>query len=198
MSTLRVPYRWYYIPNIYTDKPQSCCGESSPSLSCFQSPTDTRCLDPIPLLTQTDKNQEPRRCSLSASCSPVSLCVWPRQGEQLLRISMRLSDSSPEEILLWSGPRREVWEQGVHALPDRKLLTLMLMSSPGGDVTTAVWVPAVIAADGYIHFLRVCKLWISPANVADKSVLQIPANGNAFSVPLQSLTFTLSRWNTTP
>jgi S2P endopeptidase len=24
---------------------------------------------------------------------------------------MRLSDSSPEEILLWSGPRREVWEQ---------------------------------------------------------------------------------------
>ena len=136
-----------------TDKPTACCdhppkittdagNENSQSsrLSCFSSlssahrQTAARCLDPIPLFTnshpkanpndgdgsETGKNHAPapaqtlKRCSVSNPCPADSECVGLRKGERILRITFEAGEYGRKEVLLWSGPKVEVWDQGAY------------------------------------------------------------------------------------
>lgn len=126
-----------YIISLPTDKPETCCTHSSSSSdrslpptpyvgSCFiveeaNPSVRMRCLDPVPLLTGLHNEQDDRhfehveeghRCSHRNPCKRGSICVHPRTGEQLLRIHFSGYDGDAQ-VLLWNGPRREVWEQGL-------------------------------------------------------------------------------------
>ncbi|KAH7911755.1 hypothetical protein BJ138DRAFT_1084989 [Hygrophoropsis aurantiaca] len=106
--------------NMQTLKDQShqCCARdyketSQSSFSCFlllPSPQETFCLDPIPILTENR-----HRCSTVAECGAVETCVKLHDTEQLLRISLQrnpvLPSSINDEVILWAGPKAEVWEQ---------------------------------------------------------------------------------------
>lgn len=81
------------------------------SLSCFMAntiPSRVGCLDPIPILTSTDVEE---RCASESGCKEGNLCVRPAEKEALLRLTMR-EGAQPEKVVLWSGPRREIWDEG--------------------------------------------------------------------------------------
>ena len=77
-----------------------------------------RCLDPISILNDP---KDLNRCKSATDCTsiPDSLCVRPDAKAQLLRLTVRLPPLTGagrnEEVVLWSGPRREVWEEGFRA-----------------------------------------------------------------------------------
>jgi hypothetical protein len=96
--------------------PQSCCEPephaAAPSqLFCFASSTgaEKRCLDPIPILTVRGA----RRCDSEIDCSDAS-CVRLDTSAHLLRITVVSADKI-EQVILWSGPPEEVYEQGLFA-----------------------------------------------------------------------------------
>ncbi|KZP28018.1 hypothetical protein FIBSPDRAFT_1039738 [Athelia psychrophila] len=126
---------WCVQESWWMDKAETCCSRSATNPAHALPPTpyvgscfiadDTipdarmRCLDPVPLLTgrhqeQNDRHsehaEERRRCSAVNTCGRTSVCVHPRAGEQLLRVYFRVYDGDVQ-VLLWNGPRREVWEQ---------------------------------------------------------------------------------------
>jgi S2P endopeptidase len=61
------------------------------------------------------QKQHGRRCSSSSPCAAGDECVRLREDERILRLRF-LGDGGREEVLLWSGPKVEVWEQGVFLL----------------------------------------------------------------------------------
>ncbi|KAL4080055.1 hypothetical protein V8B97DRAFT_2054053 [Scleroderma yunnanense] len=84
-----------------------------PSMSghfCFirmEGQSDQYGFDPIPILTGS-----PARCDASGGCIPSSSCMALQRGQQLVRITLLdLSHDGEEEVVLWSGPREEIWEQ---------------------------------------------------------------------------------------
>ncbi|KAF8908075.1 hypothetical protein CPB84DRAFT_1674344 [Gymnopilus junonius] len=110
-------------------KSDSCCTllntKASP-LACFESfdHSERGCLDPVPVLTRPSSNG---RCAASKDCSEESTCVIPHEEAQLLRLSVRPRlDLTEETTILWSGPRKEVWEevQVGNWLPRFRLLPL--------------------------------------------------------------------------
>ncbi|KAG5645952.1 hypothetical protein DXG03_004744 [Asterophora parasitica] len=91
----------------------ACCTTPSPGRSCFVStstPSSFRCLDPAPLLTSTHTNTT-ARCTTTADCHPGdghnAVCMRPDAKAQLLRLRV----GSTGDIILWSGPRKEVYEE---------------------------------------------------------------------------------------
>ncbi|KAH7890390.1 hypothetical protein F5I97DRAFT_1799357 [Phlebopus sp. FC_14] len=62
-------------------------------------------LDPVPILAKNTT-----RCSSNVECTSSTVCLMPRSDEQLLRITVEL-DFREEEVVLWKGPKREIWEQ---------------------------------------------------------------------------------------
>ena len=121
----------HHTPNTATQE-SSGSGRKAPStplLYCFSSlsargSSDERCLDPILVLTNLYPGVDLRiqgdtrgqaRCSLATPCRADDECVRLREDEQILRITFRDDQrgSGREEVLLWSGPRVEVLEQGV-------------------------------------------------------------------------------------
>jgi hypothetical protein len=119
---------------MFVDKPTACCDDHhhtkptqsrTPLLYCFSSlPAPThdqsydKCLDPIPLLTNPYPGMEGHnsptraRCSSSNPCGGGEECVRLREDERILRITFRDDRGGREEVVLWSGPRVEVLEQG--------------------------------------------------------------------------------------
>lgn len=67
------------------------------------------CVDPIPIMTASDDSN---RCFSAANCLGVSTCVRPDEPRRLLRLTVQQPLSSTQHVVLWSGPLREVWEQG--------------------------------------------------------------------------------------
>ncbi|THU98578.1 hypothetical protein K435DRAFT_856446 [Dendrothele bispora CBS 962.96] len=102
-------------------KDTTCCtGTSAPStsiLSCFSTldVSTKMCLDPIPILSDV---REATRCSTNNDCTrdkgETGVCVRPDDVLAFLRIRTRSSwqvSEQDDEIVLWNGPRREIWEQ---------------------------------------------------------------------------------------
>lgn len=85
---------------------------STGSYSCFVSKADETIqyeLDPVHIFTDNLA-----RCNSSTECSSSSSCVVPRRDQQLVRISVLRNDAgtSIEDIVVWKGPKEEIWEQG--------------------------------------------------------------------------------------
>jgi hypothetical protein len=118
---------------VFAVQPQTCCAPTSgpeppsTSLSCFTSVDspreDWRCVDPVPILTRPDDGTI-GRCALQSQCPDTALCVQPRRDAKLLRLTVLMpghwerqqfepSRVGLEEVILWSGLRREVYEQGL-------------------------------------------------------------------------------------
>ncbi len=104
------------------------------------------CADPVPVLTAPAPG--PRaRCTTDAACGDNARCVLPREDAELLRISV-LSDEGPERVILWRGPREEVWEEGMlvfDSLPNTQYSLARI-------VRVGIWAPR-------ISFL---PLWLPP------------------------------------
>jgi len=69
--------------------------------------SDLYSLDPVPILTGS-----PTRCNASVGCIPSSSCIALQRGQQLVRITLLNLSDGAEEVVLWNGPREEIWEQG--------------------------------------------------------------------------------------
>lgn len=105
------------------DPPKDCCDavkssetlktEEQANLSCFVEANTTHnliCANPIPILTAPGPVL---RCTTSSDCiSASSKCIMPDVSSQLLRIRVVYPEETHEDIILWKGPREEVWEQG--------------------------------------------------------------------------------------
>ncbi|KIK93106.1 hypothetical protein PAXRUDRAFT_145793 [Paxillus rubicundulus Ve08.2h10] len=79
--------------------------------SCFISKEDAAVqysMSPAPILTESAI-----RCNSSTECAPAASCVVPRSDQQLVRITVAwdYAGSSGEDIVVWKGPKREIWEQ---------------------------------------------------------------------------------------
>lgn len=88
------------------------CTSINGSYSCFVSKMDETVqyeLDPVHIFTDNFP-----RCDSSTECSFVSSCVIPRRDQQLVRISAlkNLMGTSTEVVVVWKGPKEEIWEQG--------------------------------------------------------------------------------------
>ncbi|KAF5381612.1 hypothetical protein D9615_005501 [Tricholomella constricta] len=95
------------------DGGNTCClTKKTPGLSCFVStdtPSTRGCLNPVPVLTSASKVE---RCNFTADCPGLSICVRPDETEKLLRLTVvRPFVDAKSEVILWSGPREEVWEE---------------------------------------------------------------------------------------
>ncbi|KAF9005409.1 peptidase family M50-domain-containing protein [Cyathus striatus] len=64
------------------------------------------CVDPVPILTQSTP-----RCKTNDSCSVGHVCMRPARNEQLLRLTFQRPDTEVQQSIVWSGPRKEVWEE---------------------------------------------------------------------------------------
>lgn len=96
---------------LFSVKAPACTSIDS-SYSCFVSKVDETVqyeLDPVHIFTDNLS-----RCNSSAECSSFSSCVVPRRDQQLVRISILRShgDTSVEDMVVWKGPKDEIWEQG--------------------------------------------------------------------------------------
>lgn len=64
-------------------------------------------MDPIPIFIGNVS-----RCKTSSDCTTSWSCIALRQDQQLVRITlMNALDDQQEQVVVWSGPRREIWEQ---------------------------------------------------------------------------------------
>lgn len=88
-------------------------------------------MDPLPILTRP---RTARRCDSNGDCisgQAEGVCVHPSLSSQLLRISVHeeLEEPVKETILLWTGPRIEVWQQGQRCFAEVQLggLTLYII-----------------------------------------------------------------------
>jgi hypothetical protein len=76
-----------------------------------------RCLDPVPILSPMTADKDPTRCRSQHGCTKDQMCTYPDPQEQLMRIGIQpprwqeaLVETSAR-IVLWDGPRSEVYEQ---------------------------------------------------------------------------------------
>lgn len=96
-----------------SEKPELCCEtKSTHALACFVSENSKYrgCLDPIPVLTALEGGA---RCTFDNDCGGNSTCVRPDGARKLLRLTVhRPWTDGVAEVVLWSGPLEEVWEEG--------------------------------------------------------------------------------------
>lgn len=91
----------------------SCClpGKGNETNACFHDLQDDGaplgCMNPVGLLT----NITAVRCNVDKGCAHEEACGVFDDKLGILRIRARDGLEGPERILLWSGPRKEVWEQ---------------------------------------------------------------------------------------
>lgn len=108
------------------EKPEQCCDTKSTHwLACFVS-DDSKyrgCLDPVPILTSLEGGG---RCTLNRDCSGNSTCVRPDGARKLLRLTYhRPWSDGASEVVLWSGPLEEVWEEGKLGSKSQCLIVLV-------------------------------------------------------------------------
>ncbi|KAJ7083720.1 hypothetical protein B0H15DRAFT_850488 [Mycena belliarum] len=102
---------WCVDRAVYLGNSQSCCephATFSP-LTCFvavSSSAEKGCVDAIPILTGKDE----QRCRLDLDCAADALqCVRPDESANILRLGVYANGQ--DEVVLWSGPLAEVYEQ---------------------------------------------------------------------------------------
>lgn len=94
--------------------PRECCLADEPtstSLSCFvanTTPIRIGCLNPVPVLTST---HEDVRCQSETGCKDGFACARPTEKENLLRLTVMNNGQEREEVVLWTGPRREIYDE---------------------------------------------------------------------------------------
>lgn len=101
-------------PPILGSSSKECClpDKSTTTLSCFTAnttPIQLGCLKPVPILTSTD---EKTRCASEDGCKNGLVCVRPAEKENLLRLTVRSGELEHEEVVLWTGPRGEIYDEG--------------------------------------------------------------------------------------
>lgn len=101
----------------YLDNPDLCCSKdtTSPGVSCFESVESSShrgCLNSVSILARPGHE---RRCTSSDNCLDGSICIRPDDTERLMRLTVHRDWSSGAlpEVILWSGPKEEVWEEGL-------------------------------------------------------------------------------------
>jgi len=112
------PLGWCVEQSWFAANPTQCCADpSSSDLSCFvpslqsQSHVQGHCLSPLSLYNRTSV---PPRCNPSSSskdCPAEQTCILPSPEAQLLRIKFVDMTRGREEIVIWKGPKAEVWRQ---------------------------------------------------------------------------------------
>jgi S2P endopeptidase len=99
---------------------KQCCLPDEPifaSLSCFVANTESirlGCLNPVPILTSTDDGT---RCASQTDCKVDFVCARPAEKENLLRLTARESEQESDKVVLWTGPRGEIWDGGIYCPP---------------------------------------------------------------------------------
>lgn len=158
-----------------------CCFDADNSaslLSCFvsfESKMEEHCTNPVAILSQIRN-----RCDSSTSCLESQSCIKPRRDQDILRITVNNEEAGTEDerIVLWSGPRYEVWEQvqTTHLAPRFGIIPLGL---------------PVIFAD-FFQYLKLTNLSLYLLNS-----LPLPAlDGSQLLIILLEMVFT--RWFHTP
>ncbi|KZO94428.1 hypothetical protein CALVIDRAFT_539169 [Calocera viscosa TUFC12733] len=106
---------WCIDSSEFVSSSTACCSEpSTPELACFvpmsASPSEYQghCLSPLSLFNRN--NTTPRRCDPSG-CPVQHLCIIPSPEAQLLRITFVDMERGKERVVVWKGPRSEVWRQ---------------------------------------------------------------------------------------
>lgn len=94
----------------------SCCGgfaaSNDSALTCFVSfnnpfEPSQGCIDPVAVFVSDN------RCGTAEDCGTRSACVSPHQDSRLMRLKVRPRFMNDHETLvLWSGPAREIFEEG--------------------------------------------------------------------------------------
>lgn len=83
----------------------------------------------------------------------------PDKWSQLLRLTVRpsLAGIDDERVVVWSGSRREVWEEGKTVLNFHSTQHFMGMTilSPSGELASASLDPAFVATTSPRYFLAV-------------------------------------------
>ena len=96
----------------FPEKSVSCCNSSTKEspFTCFLSVDhdDSGCIDPLPIFTRPTST----RCTSAKDCTAESICGVPDSQAQLLRLTVRQSLADDETVVVWSGSRREVWQEG--------------------------------------------------------------------------------------
>lgn len=100
-------------------------------LSCFttNSPEMRRCLDPLPILTRPADNP---RCRVDADCTgDNTICIRTDPAAHLVRLAYKSVwnvEGPVEQIVLWHGPRQEIYEQGTfqHTITRSLLITAVV------------------------------------------------------------------------
>jgi S2P endopeptidase len=106
-----------------------------PKSSSLTSPENGWCIEPVPLF----EDQTKQRCVSHASCDVshehdslssnagwsasvpekrrAQICITPHSSAALHRISFLMNAGDiREKTIVWKGPRREVWDQGVQTI----------------------------------------------------------------------------------
>ncbi|OAX41218.1 hypothetical protein K503DRAFT_685956 [Rhizopogon vinicolor AM-OR11-026] len=102
---------WCVNTSLLTGDEQCCmnmnASERASSSSCFvsfESTAEKHCVDPVAILSKTQN-----RCDSSTLCLKSQSCIEPWGDGDLLRITVH--HQGKDSVVLWSGPRYEVWEQ---------------------------------------------------------------------------------------
>ncbi|TFY62779.1 hypothetical protein EVG20_g6575, partial [Dentipellis fragilis] len=121
---------WCIDPVAFLSGPSSCCDVNAAQSAdaCFTYTTlpephltVERCVDPLPLLVPSAQDAIPTRCSISSAGADTHgsqegmetpcACVRPRADQQLLRLVLASGEEGAQRVILWRGPRWEVYEQ---------------------------------------------------------------------------------------
>jgi S2P endopeptidase len=89
------------------------------------------------------------RCTSTKDCSTDFLCAVPDKRSELLRLTVRpsLAGIDDERVVVWSGSRREVWEEGQTLFqPELKFHAI------GISVQVGNWLPRI----------WILPLWLPP------------------------------------
>lgn len=109
-------FAWNELPKLMdcgflSEKPERCCNaNSTDALACFvsQGANLRGCLDPLPILTSLEEG----RCSFDADCPGNDSCLRLDGPGKLLRLMVHRLSDGVSEVVLWSGPLKEVWDEG--------------------------------------------------------------------------------------
>ncbi|KAJ4001428.1 peptidase family M50-domain-containing protein [Lentinula boryana] len=99
-------YGWCVSQELFRTNSAECCKDAHPTLDrlCFDSLGRGKgCLNPIPILSTSDHQF---RCKAGSDCNDDAVCVQPDSSSSILRLSVQGQD-----LILWNGPRSEIWEQ---------------------------------------------------------------------------------------
>ncbi|KAF8234469.1 hypothetical protein L208DRAFT_1393838 [Tricholoma matsutake] len=175
--------------------PESCCAdEKTLGLSCFTStddPSHRGCMDPIPILAGNGS-----RCWFAADCFGVSTCVRPDKTGQLLRLTVHRPSNFPnqEDVVLWSGPLREVWEQVDIGTLMPRLHILPLWMPTQGQV---VWEYLIMATLSLYIFNLLPLPWLDGSHFL-RTILQMKWSLNnditTNEYDLEALEFPREQW----